>query len=317
LKKIVRRLLGIAEKGVLRDYAVILVGSFIMAAGIGVFLVDARVVPGGVSGLSMVVHYLSGNRLPVGLMLWLFNIPLYIWRVRELGKQFGARTFLGFTASSFFIDLLRGRVPGLGGIRLHEQTSLLQLRQEDFFLLVIVGGVLLGIGLGVILKFRGSTGGVDIVAAIAQKRWGVKPGTSFLVLDSSVIFLAAVVIHYRGLTFDRPVLTLTLYAFTLVFISSRIVDLLLDGFDYARSAIIISTKSDEIGRVIIKDLSRGATALNGRGLYTQQPRDVLYTVLNRKEVGTLVDNVKRIDPDAFIIVNNVHEVLGEGFRPRF
>lgn len=92
---------------ILRDYILILTGAFIMAAGMGIFLVDAKVVPGGVSGLSMTIHYLSGNKIPVGLMMWLLNIPLYIWGVRELGKQFGLRTFVGFTGSAFFVDLVR------------------------------------------------------------------------------------------------------------------------------------------------------------------------------------------------------------------
>ncbi len=95
------------------DYAFITIGAFIMAMGIGVFLVDARVVPGGVSGLSMSIHYLSNNTIPVGLMMWVLNIPLYFWGVRELGRRFGARTFYGFTANSFFIDFLRGDLPGL------------------------------------------------------------------------------------------------------------------------------------------------------------------------------------------------------------
>ena len=300
----------------LRDCFFILIGSFIMAAGIGIFLVDARVVPGGVSGLSMTIHYLSGDRLPVGLMMWLFNIPLYIWGVRELGKQFGFRTFLGFTSNAFFIDLLRGQVPGLTSLRLHDHPSIVSMRQDDFLLLVLVGGVLLGVGLGIILKFKGSTAGSDILAAVARKRWGTKPGTTFMVVDFCVILSAGIVIHMKHLSFERPVLTLILYALFLLFVSSRIVDVIIEGFDYARSAYIISDRTDEIARVIIHDLSRGATAFEARGLYKNRKREVLFTVLSRREIGLLTEKVKAIDPDAFIIVQNVHEVLGEGFRPR-
>jgi uncharacterized membrane-anchored protein YitT (DUF2179 family) len=300
----------------IRDYFFIILGAFIMAVGLGVFLVDAKVVPGGVSGLSMTIHYLSGNTIPVGLMMWLLNIPLYIWGIRELGKQFGVRTFIGFTANAFFIDLLRGRIPGFRTIHLNMHPSITALRQEDFILLVLVGGVLLGIGLGIIFKFRGSTAGSDIVAAVAQKRWGVKPGHTFMIVDCCVILLAGFIIHVRHLSFDRSVLSLVLYAMVLLFISSRIVDVILDGFDYARSAFIISTRTEEIARVITQDLSRGATAFEARGLYTNQKREVLFTVLSRKEIGTLMQDVKEIDPKAFVIVNNVHEVLGEGFRPR-
>ena len=300
----------------LRDYAFIITGAFIMALGIGVFLVDARVVPGGVSGLSMALHYLSESRLPVGLVMWLFNIPLYIWGVKALGKQFGFRTFLGFSSNAFFVDFLRGSIPYLGGLKLHEYSSVIALRQDDFLLYVLVGGVLLGIGLGIIFKFKGSTAGSDILAAISQKRWGIKPGTTFMVVDCIVILAAGTVIHLKGLAFDRPVLTLTLYALFLLFISSKIIDVIIEGFDYAKSALIVSTKSKEISNMIMRDLSRGATAIEARGLYKKQKREVLYTVVSRKEIGLLIDTVKKIDPDAFVIVNNVHEVLGKGFRPR-
>jgi uncharacterized membrane-anchored protein YitT (DUF2179 family) len=316
IKSVLKKRLGFEEKGIVRDYFVIIIGAFIMSLGVGVFLVDARVVPGGVSGLSMAVYYLSGNRLPVGLLMWVFNIPLYVWAVRELGKQFGLRTFVGFTMNSFFVDMLRGGIPGLRFIRLHEHPAVRSLQQSDFLLMVLVGGTLLGIGLGIIFKFRGSTAGSDILAAVAQKRWGIKPGMAIMVVDFVVISIAGVIIQIKHLAVDRPALTLTLYAFFLLFISGRIVDVILDGFDYARSALIISAKSEEISQVIMTDLSRGATALEARGLYTNQSREVLYTVLARNEVGTLMQKVKSIDPKAFVIVNNVHEVLGEGFRPR-
>jgi uncharacterized membrane-anchored protein YitT (DUF2179 family) len=300
----------------IRDYIAISFGAFIMAAGIAVFLVDAKVVPGGVSGLAMAFHYLSGGTLPVGMLIWIMNIPLYIWGVRELGKQFGARTFVGFTLNSFFIDLLRGQVPGFAFIRLHEHPAIVNLSQKDFLFLILIGSVLLGIGLGVIFKFRGSTAGSDIIAAVAQKRWGIKPGTVFMMVDSMVILIAGFIIHAKGLAIERPAVTLTLYAFFLLFISSHLVDVIIEGFDYAHSAIIISDHGEEIGRRITAELGRGATMMEATGVYTQQKRTALYAVVTRKQVGDLVDLIRETDPNAFVILNNVHEVLGEGFRGR-
>ena len=300
----------------IRDYIAITIGAFIMAAGIAVFLVDAKVVPGGVSGLSMAFHYLSGGALPVGMMIWVLNIPLYIWGVRELGKQFGARTFVGFTLSSFFIDFLRGQIPGFTAVRLHEHPAILSLYQKDFLFLILIGAVLLGIGLGIIFKFRGSTAGSDVIAAVAQKRWGVKPGTVFMVVDSMVILLAGLIIHFKGLAQDRHAITLTLYAYFLLFVSSHLVDVIIEGFDYAHSAIIISEQSELIGRRIIADLDRSATSMQTTGIYTQQTRQALYVVVTRKQVADLVALIKECDPQAFVILNNVHEVLGEGFRGR-
>ena len=183
-------------------------------------------------------------------------------------------------------------------------------------LAVLSGGVLLGLGLGIIFKARGTTAGSDVFAAVASKRFGMKPGQTFMIIDFFVITLAGFVIHFKGLAADRPALTLTIYAFILLFVSSRIVDTLIDGFDYARSATIISQKPDEIADFILNNLSRGGTSYHGRGLYLKQDRDILFTVLGRHEMGKLIGTVKEIDPNAFIIVNNVHEVLGEGFRPR-
>ncbi|MCP4411528.1 MAG: YitT family protein [Gammaproteobacteria bacterium] len=115
---------------------------------------------------------------------------------------------------------------------------------------------------------------------------------------------------------DKPVMTLMVYSFILIFGSARLVDTIIDGFNYANSAIIISNKYEEISKAIMDKLSRGATALHGRGLYTRQEREILYTIVLRKEISLLIEIVKEVDPHAFIIVNNVHEVLGQGFRPR-
>ncbi len=296
------------------DYIAITLGAAIMAIGIGVFLVDAKVVPGGVSGLSMSIHYLTG--LPVGLMIWVLNIPLYLWGIKELGKEFGIRTFYGFTLNSFFIDFFRGDIPGFNYVKLQETTTIKDLQQNDFLFLIIIGASLLGLGLGIIFKFRGTTAGSDIVAAIMQKRYGVKPGMAIMITDFFVIMLAGFIIELKDLAGDRSAVTLTFYALFLLFISSRLVDVIIDGFDYARSVNIISDKNDEIAKVIMNDLSRGATAIKARGLYRNIDREMLTTVVTLKELSKLLNIIKKIDPKAFVTISNVHEVMGEGFRRR-
>ena len=298
------------------DYIAITIGAAIMAIGIGVFLVDARVVPAGVSGLSMAFYYLTGGAVPIGLMIWIFNVPLYIWGVKELGKQFGIRTFYGFTINSFLIDLFRGDIPGLSFIRLQDLATIVNLRQQDFLFLVIIGAALLGIGLGIVFKFRGTTAGTDIVAAIMQKKLGIKPGTAIMIIDFFVICVAGVIIEFKDLAGERSAMTLTLYALFLLFVSSRLVNAIIDGFDYARTAHIISDKSEIIATAIMNELSRGATAIKGRGLYKNIEREIIVTVVTLKELGKLISLVRNIDPEAFVTVHNVHEVLGEGFRRR-
>lgn len=298
------------------DYVAITLGAILMSLGIGVFLVDARVVPGGVSGLAMAIHYLSDNSLPVGMMTWILNVPLYIWGLKELGKQFGIRTFYGFTISSIGIDLFRGDIPGLSFIQLQHTQTIRDLQANDFLFLILVGAVLLGVGLGIIFKFRGTTAGSDIVASIMQKRFGMKPGQALMIIDFMVITLAGFIIEFKDLSPGRPAFSLTLYAFFLLFVSARIIDVIIDGFDYARAAFIISDKTDEIADKIINRLSRGATALKSRGLYRNVDREVLLAVVPVKELGMLTEIIKETDDDAFVIINNVHEVLGEGFRRR-
>jgi uncharacterized membrane-anchored protein YitT (DUF2179 family) len=306
-----------SNKQVIIDYAAITIGAALMSIGIGVYLVDARVVPGGVSGLSMAIHYLSNNTIPVGLMIWILNVPLYMWGIKELGKTFSVRTFYGFTLNSFFIDFFRGDVPGFHFIRLQDTQTVQDLLKHDFFFLILVGAVLLGLGLGIIFKFKGTTGGSDIVAAIMQKRFGVKPGMAIMIIDFAVILLAGFIIETKNLSPNRPAFALTLYAFFLLFVSARIIDAIIDGFDYARAVYIISDKYAEIGEKIMNEISRGATAIKSRGLYTNAEREVIVTVVTLKELSTVTQLIKKIDSEAFVIINNVHEVRGQGFRRRF
>ena len=298
------------------DYIAIAIGSAFMALGIGVFLVDAQVVPGGASGLAMALHYLSGNTLPIGMMIWIINVPLYLWGLKELGKRFGWRTFYGFTLSSFFIDLFRGDIPGFENIQLQNTQTVKDLLTNDFLFLILIGAALLGLGLGIIFKFKGTTAGSDILAAIMQKRYGIKPGQAIMFVDIFVILFAGFIIEVKDLAEIRPALSLTLYAIFLLFVSARIVDVIIDGFDYARAAFIISDKYLEIEDAIENTMSRGATALKSRGLYQNIDREVIITIVTLKEVGRLQELIKKIDPDAFVIINNVHEVLGNGFRRR-
>lgn len=304
------------SKRVLLDYILIGIGSAIMALGIGIFLVDAKVVPGGVSGISISVYYLTNGAVPIGLLMWVFNIPLFIWGLKELGKSFGFRTFYAFSLNSLFIDIFRGEFPGLSFRGLQYSQTITDLYQHDFLFLILVGTVLLGVGLGIIFKFHGTTAGSDIVAAIAHKKYGIKPGQAIMMTDFFVISLAGIIIEMKGLAGMRPALTLTLYAFFSLFISSKIIDMIIDGLDYARMAFIISDKHNEIADSILDNIGRGATGFKTRGLFRREEKELIMTVISVKEQTKLTEHVKKIDPEAFIVINNVHEVLGEGFRRR-
>ncbi len=304
------------KKDIFLDYTFITIGCILMGFGIGVFLVDAKVVPGGASGLSMAVYYLTDGAIGVGIVNWLINIPLFLYGIKVLGKEFGIRTFYGFTVSSVFTDIPRGDFPGLSMIRFQDDASIKYLQQNDFFFYVLIGTLLLGFGLGLIFKFRATTGGSDIIAAIMNKKWGIKTGNSIIIIDFLVIFIAGLVIGFKDITGNKPLLVLILYALLLVFVSSKIIDFVLDGFEYVRAALIFSDKNQEIAEAILTNLNRGATAFKARGLYRNIDNEVIYTVVKIKEMGRLTDIVKSIDPNSFMVITTVHEVVGRGFRRR-
>lgn len=300
----------------IKEYSLIILGGALMGFAIAVFLVDTRVVPGGVSAIAMTLHYVSNEAIPVGAALWVMNIPLFIWGVRELGLTFAYRTVTGFTVSAFSIDLFHGDIPGFNQFALNKSSTVLDLAKNDFLFLIIIGAVFLGVGMAFVLKNKGTTGGADVIAAILLKRYAFRPGNSIMLMNAVIIISATIIISIKNLSPDRPPISLAFYAFLITFIISRIVDIILDGFDYARSALIISEKHDDISEAIIQKLSRGATALKGRGLYLNIDRDLLMTIITRKELPILKDLVKSIDPNAFVIISTVHEVLGMGFKRR-
>ena len=190
------------------------------------------------------------------------------------------------------------------------------LLQNDFIFLILISAALLGLGLGIVFKFRGTTAGSDIVAAIMQKRFVVKPGKAIMITDFFVILLAGFIIEFKDLAGDRSAVTLTFYALFLLFVAGRLVDEIIDGFDYARSVNIISDNNEEIAKAIMDDLSRGATAIKARGLYRNIDREILTTVVTLKELSKLLSIIKKVDSKVFVTVSNVHEVMGEGFRRR-
>jgi uncharacterized membrane-anchored protein YitT (DUF2179 family) len=307
---------GKLTRQVIIDYIFITLGAALMGISLGVFLIDAKVVPGGASGLAMALHYLSGNKIPVGVTLWIINIPLFLWGLKELGKDFGARTFYAFTACSLFTDMFRGDLFGMKFLELNNLAAIQALQKSDFLFLVLCGAVTLGVGLGIIFKFKGTTAGSDIVASIMQKRYGIKPGQAIMMIDFFVILFAGIIIGVKHLSADKSAITLTLYAFFLLYISSRLIDMIIDGFDYARAVYITSEKHQEIGEAIMDKMNRGVTGIKSRGFYSDVEREMVMAVVPIKELETLKRLVKAIDPSAFMVINNTHEVLGEGFRRR-
>jgi uncharacterized membrane-anchored protein YitT (DUF2179 family) len=273
---------------VLRDYLLMTVGALLVALAVNLFLVPNDVVSGGVSGIAIMFGAQFGT--PVGLMLLLLNIPLFIIGWRQLGGLvFGVRTIYATVVMALAIDGFAPYMPQV---------------TRDPLLYTLYGGVLDGIGIGLVLRAQGTTGGLDIVGRLLERWRGISPGQTILAIDGAIFAVAALLFGPEK----------ALYAMLVAFISTRTLDVVLSGVAAARQSIIITAKPDEITRAIIHDLGRGVTLLEGYGGYTGASRNVLLTVVGRSEIVLLKTLVARIDPDAFMVIGEASEVLGEGFQ---
>jgi uncharacterized membrane-anchored protein YitT (DUF2179 family) len=281
----------IFSKKWLIDYTLIVVGSFILAAGFVLFITPYKIVPGGVYGISIVLHYVLGT--PVGLMALAFDIPLTIIGIKILGPRFGIKTVVGFVLTAFFND-------GLTYLYGYEP-----LVHGDALLSSIFGGLFLGAGLGLIFKSKATSGGSDIIAMIISKYTGMQVGQMMIMVDSVIVLLGLIVFK------DWKI---PLYSLIVIFITGKVLDTILEGLNYDKVLFIISDKFEEISDKIIHDLNRGGTFIAGKGMYNQKDKQIIFTVVNRREVAVLQEYIHRIDTHAFVTVLNSNEILGEGFK---
>lgn len=287
-----------------KDYIWIILGSLLTAAAINVFLVPYKIAPGGVSGIATVVYYLSGGRFPVGTTMLVLNIPLFIAGMRFIGKRFALRTLF----STIFLSVAIDTTEPITKVFVQRYLSVLEKTptSPDLLLYSIVGGALMGLGLGVVFRQGATTGGSDLAARIVNHfQRNFTMGQILLCIDTAAIIFAAV-------SFNS--FLLALYAVIALYISSKIIDAVLEGVNFAKSVFIISEKSDEIAARILKDVDRGITALKGKGMYTGSDKEVLLCVLHRGQLPILKEIIKEVDNKAFIILTDIREVFGEGFK---
>ncbi|GAB4322458.1 MAG: YitT family protein [Bacteroidales bacterium] len=273
------------------SYGMIAVGAFIMAAGFVLFVTPYKIVPGGVYGISIVLHHLFGT--PVGLVALCFDIPLTLLGIRILGPRFGIKTVTGFVLTALFVDLLTW---------LYGEQPLVE---RDALLSSIFGGVFIGFGLGLIFKAKATSGGSDIVAMIISKYTHLPLGQLMIVVDSAIVLFGLIVFK----DWHIP-----LYSLIVIYITGRVIDLVLQGVSYDKTLFIVSQKPDLIRDKIINDLNRGGTFLLAKGMYSEEDKKMIYTVVNRREMAMLQDFIHKIDPEAFMTVINANEILGKGFK---
>ena len=269
------------------DYIYVLLGTLITALSFNLFLIPHKIAPGGLSGIATVIFHLTKGKIPVGVTMLVLNIPLFLLGIRELGGKFGLKTLLSTVLLSLFIDFIK-----------------VSPLTDEPILAAIYGGVVMGAGLGIVFRGNATTGGTDLFAKIVHKHFHfVGVGWVLFVIDSLVVIAAAIVFG--------P--TLALYALVSLFLGTKIIDLIQEGLNTAKAFILISDHSVPIADRIMKELDRGVTLLHGRGAYTNKEKDVILCITDRIQTARLKGIINEIDPEAFVLVADVREVMGEGF----
>ncbi len=265
-----------------------IVGSALFALGFSLFLQPNDINTGGISGLAQVAAHVTGIG-SVGLFSVLLNLPLFLVGGLRIGKRFFAGSLLGMVLSSLLIDVF----------------SALSTAPQETLISAIYGGVFCGLGLGVVFAGGTSTGGSDILVRLLKLRYRNVPiGTISMCFDALVVILTGVVYHD---------LSRTLYSGITVFITGKVMDVVVYRFDYSKVALIVSDQADAIAADILAKLDRGATFLKGQGSYSRQDKKVVLTVVKKRQLAELKELVMERDEKAFVIVQEAHQVLGDGF----
>ena len=274
------------------NYVLILVGTAVMALAIQCIYDRVGLVTGGFTGLTIIIRNITKSVISGGIPLWfaniVLNIPVFIYSYVTFGKKFVGRTLFATIMLSVWLYI----IPGV------------DLSGDDYLLAALFGGVFTGVGMGIVLRAGATTGGTDMVAALIQTKMRHYSVVQIMqVMDAAIVIAGLYVFGLRS----------TLYAVVSIFVSTKVSDGFLEGFKNSKAALIITNHYKEVAARVMDELGRGVTGMDAKGMYTQDYKCVLYCVVSRKEIVQLKEIVNDVDPDAFVIVSDVREVLGEGF----
>lgn len=269
------------------EYGAIVVGVLMLSLGLNLFLIPQKISTGGVSGLAMLLHYVTG--IGTGWLILLFNIPIFWYGYRFLGKNFVFRSGVATVLLSLFLEL----------------TETIPPIMDDGLLSALYGGLLAGGGMGLVFRNRSSTGGTDLIAAGLRQKCSLGTGTLIMLLDAVVVLLSVAV--FRDIS-------LGLYSFVALAVGGKAADYLEEGPKIARAVFIISDMQTEIAGKLLYEMNRGVTALDGSGLFSGSRKQVLLCVISKREVIQMKTIVQKTDPNAFVLIADAKEVLGEGFQ---
>ncbi|GAB4577753.1 MAG: YitT family protein [Anaerolineales bacterium] len=274
-----------------KDYFLILLGTLIQAIAIRLFFIPANLASGGVGGIAQLINFYTG--WPIGLMVFIGNVPLFGLGWRQLGgRRFAVRTAVAIISYSIFVDAAVYFLPKQG-------------ITPDLVLNSLYGAVVAGIGYGLVYRGQGTSGGSDILARILNRWRGISMSQSYLMVDTAVILAAGFVFGWEE----------ALYAVITLYVSGIVAETTFEGQGQVRTGLIVTSQQEIVARQIMDVLGRGVTIVPAFGGYTGEARSVLYCVVSRSEIVQLKAIVHEADPRAFMVVGQAHEALGEGFRP--
>ena len=280
-----------STNNIIIEFLGLIIGCMFMGVGLNMFFKPYSISPGGLRGLSLVISKFTG--LSVSTIMLLIGIPLLVFSIKILGKKDAIKTFIGMVILSGILEI----TAPLATISV----------TQDVLLSAISGAILLGIGLGIVFSVDGSTGGTDLIALMVNRVIPSLPVSKCLTIIDGMVVLSAGIANGNIET--------GLYSAIALYIIVKVIDAIISGFDYSKAFMIITEDRDELKEAIVNDIKRGVTILDGKGGYTNNDKSILLVVVNnKKQEVSLKKLIKKVDPSAFIIVSDVHEVLGEGFK---
>lgn len=279
----------------LKIWCPIMLGTAIYAFGLHYFVISNELMEGGITGIALLLNYIF--HVPPSMTTLLINIPLFYLGWRVLGKETMYNTVIGTLSLSFFLWVME--------VLIHNGWIVPFRSEHDYFLVTAYAGLTLGVGLGLVFRYGGTTGGSDIIVTIGQKWIGWSMGRVILAFDTLVIGSALFFIPKEKI----------LYTFVVVFITTKVIDIIIEGAYAARAFTIITDHAEELVDAISEHMDRGATLIPAVGAYSRTHKHMVYCVVYRQEMKRLKDIARTIDPRSFIIITEVHDVVGEGFKP--
>lgn len=267
---------------IFKKYLLLTLGAIVYAAGLETFFVPNNLIDGGVVGISMMISYLTDT--PLSVFVVLLNIPFLYLGYKQIGKTFTVSTLYAIVVLAFAIQYF------------HTTPNI----TYDIFLATIFGGIVVGLGVGMIIRYGGSVDGTEIVAIISDRKTELSVGETVMIINLFILSSAGLVFGW-----ERAMYSLIAY-----FIAYKVMDLVISGLEESKGVMIVSDRSDDLAETLLARLGRGVTILHGEGAYTNEPKRILYTVVTRLEVAKLKAIVKEKDPSAFLSIYNINDVVG-------